>query len=104
MYPSVTQLETRALELERHARHRRARRSATLSPAAPPRYKLAVLTWVGAYAVITPLLALLGPKMASWPLLLRTLVLSVTMVVSLTWLIMPRLTRLFRGWLTANPT
>jgi uncharacterized protein len=71
-------------------------------PAAPPRYKLAVLTWAGAYGVITLVLALLGPAIASWPLVLRTLVLSVTMVVTLTWVIMPRLTRLFGGWLHAR--
>jgi antibiotic biosynthesis monooxygenase (ABM) superfamily enzyme len=52
--------------------------------------------------VITLLLALLGPAIASWPLVLRTLVVSVTMVVALTWLIMPRLTRLFGGWLHAH--
>jgi uncharacterized protein len=71
-------------------------------PAAPPRYKLAVLTWAGAYGVITLVLALLGPAIASWPLMLRTLVLNVTMVVTLTWVIMPRLTRLFGGWLYAQ--
>jgi uncharacterized protein len=72
-------------------------------PAGPPRYKLAVLTWAAAYGVITVLLALLGPAIASWPLVLRTLVLSVTMVMALTWVIMPRLTRLFAGWLHAQP-
>lgn len=94
MYPHVRQLETR----RRTYRPASARRH----PAGPPRYKLALLTWAGAYAVITLLLALLGPAIASWPLVLRTLVLSVTMVVSLTWLIMPRLTRLFGGWLHAR--
>jgi uncharacterized protein len=91
MYPHVRQLET----------PRRTYRSASENrrhSAGPPRYKLALLTWAGAYTVITLLLALLGPAIASWPLVLRTLVLSVTMVVALTWLIMPRLTRLFGGW------
>ena len=71
-------------------------------PAGPPRYKLAILTWAGAYTIITLLLSLLGPAIASWPLALRTLLLSVTMVVGLTWVIMPRLTRLFGGWLQAQ--
>jgi antibiotic biosynthesis monooxygenase (ABM) superfamily enzyme len=94
MYPPVRQLDAR----------RRAYPSADqkVVPAGPPRYKLAVLTWAGAYAVITVLLALLGPAIASWPLVLRTLVLSVTMVAALTWVIMPRLTRLFGGWLHAR--
>jgi len=67
----------------------------------PPRYKLALLTWAGAYSLITLILMLLGPVMATWPLALRTLVLSVTMVAALTWFVMPRLTRVFRPWLTS---
>jgi antibiotic biosynthesis monooxygenase (ABM) superfamily enzyme len=66
---------------------------------APPRYKLALLTWAGAYAVITTILAMLGPLMATWPLMLKTLLLSVLMVLTLTWIVIPSLTRLFRGWL-----
>jgi antibiotic biosynthesis monooxygenase (ABM) superfamily enzyme len=70
-------------------------------PAAPPRYKLAVLSWAGAYALITLILWLLGPAMAGWPLMLRTLLISVLMAGALTWVVLPALTRLFRGWLLA---
>jgi len=70
-------------------------------PAAPPRYKLALLTWAGAYEVITLILDLLGPTMAGWPLVLRTLLISVLMVNALTWIVLPALTRLFRAWLLA---
>jgi antibiotic biosynthesis monooxygenase (ABM) superfamily enzyme len=66
----------------------------------PPRYKLALLSWVGAYAVITTILALLGPAMARWPLMLRTLLLSVLMVLAMTWVVVPSLTRLLRDWLS----
>lgn len=66
---------------------------------APPRYKLALLTWVGAYAVITLILAALGPAMAAWPLPLRTLLLSALMAPAMTWLVIPFLTRVFSGWL-----
>jgi antibiotic biosynthesis monooxygenase (ABM) superfamily enzyme len=72
---------------------------AAARPAGPPRYKLALLTWAAAYPVITVILALLGPEMAEWPLGLRTLVLSLLMVATLTWLLMPGLTRLLRRWL-----
>jgi hypothetical protein len=68
----------------------------------PPRYKLALLTWAGAYAV-TLLLTVLGPATAAWPLGLRTLVLSALMVVVLTWLVIPAMTRLLRNWLTRDP-
>jgi uncharacterized protein len=100
MYPDntpITQFETRRRQLEASGAGQRAPRAAT--PAAPPRYKLALLTWAAAYALITLTLAVLGPTMAAWPLALRTLLLSAVMVVGLTWLVMPRLTRLFRPWL-----
>jgi antibiotic biosynthesis monooxygenase (ABM) superfamily enzyme len=66
---------------------------------APPRHRLALLTWLGAYPVITAILGLLGPSMVGWPLAVRTLVVSVLMVTMLTWVIMPGLTRLGRSWL-----
>src|SRR5687768_9323437 len=100
MYPHVTQFETRQQELDRELdsmrESARAERHSTRprTPGAFPRHKLALLTWAGAYALITLILALLGPAMAAWPLPLRTFVLSVTMVAGLTCLVMPRLTRL----------
>ena len=69
------------------------------APARPPRYKLAVVSWLGAYPVITLILGALGPVMEGWPLFVRTLVVSGLMVVALTWVVLPLLTRLFRGWL-----
>jgi len=70
-------------------------------PAAPLRYKLALLTWAGAYGAITLIIWLLGPAMAGWPLVLRTLLISVLMVNALTWIVLPALTGLFRAWLLA---
>jgi len=97
MYPDTTplnQFETRRRQLDESRAAQRPARAA-----APPRYKLALLTWAGAYALITAMLAVLGPTMAAWPLPVRTLLLSVVMVGGLTWLVMPRLTRLFGPWL-----
>jgi uncharacterized protein len=65
-------------------------------PAAPPRYKLALVSWTGAYGVITLILWPLGPTMAGWPLVLRTLLISALMVTALTWIVLPAFTRLFR--------
>ena len=64
-----------------------------------PRAKLALLTWAGAYAVILLVLGVGGPAMASWPLALRALVLSGLMVAAMTWVIVPVMKRVFRGWL-----
>ena len=63
------------------------------------RAKLALLTWAGAYAVILLVLAIGGPAMAGWPLAVRALVVSGLMVAAMTWVIVPVVTRLFRGWL-----
>ena len=65
----------------------------------PRRAKLAVLTWAGAYTVVLLVLVIGGPAMAGWPLALRALVLSGLMVAAMTWVIVPVMTRLFRGWL-----
>ena len=102
MYPlrtPIIQFETRDARLAREhvAIHRAA--ASRRKGAGAPRFKLALLTWIAAYTLITTFLALIGPTIAGWPLALRTLVLSVTMVTALTWVIMPRLTRLFRPWL-----
>jgi uncharacterized protein len=67
-----------------------------------PRYKLALLTWVGAYTVITAILAALGPATATWPLPLRTLLISALMAPAMTWLVIPFLTLLFRSWLAST--
>ena len=63
----------------------------------PPRAKLALLTWAGAYVVILAVLAIAGPAMAHWPVPVRALVLSGLMVAAMTWVIVPVITRLFRG-------
>lgn len=76
---------------------------ATAGSRVPPRRKMALLTWPGSWALITLILWALGPVMATWLLVLRTLVLSVLMVVGLTWLVIPYLTRIFAGRLAPTP-
>ena len=70
---------------------------------APPiRHRMALVTWLGAWAVISLILWALQPVMGSWPLLARTFVLSGLMVVTLTWGVLPALSRVFRRWLTGG--
>jgi antibiotic biosynthesis monooxygenase (ABM) superfamily enzyme len=40
--------------------------------------------------------------MQSWPLPLRALLVSVVMVIVLTWLVLPLLTRVFGGWMVRS--
>ena len=65
----------------------------------PPRYKMAVVTWLAVFPLITVILTLFGPLLGLLPMLLRTLVLTAVMVSLMTYVVMPRLTRLFSFWL-----
>lgn len=65
----------------------------------PPRYKIAVVTWLGVFFTISILNRLLVPLLAWLPVLLRTLLVTGLTVALLTYVIMPRLTQLFRKWL-----
>ena len=66
---------------------------------APPRYKMVAVTWLAVYPLITLILLLAGPVLSMLPMLLRTLVLTAVMVTLMTYVIMPRVTRLFSFWL-----
>jgi len=69
------------------------------SNAPPPRWKMALLTWVGVnvavYLVNTALAAMFGQL----PMLAGFLIGNALVVASLTWIFMPALTRIFRTWL-----
>ena len=69
----------------------------------PPRWKMAVVTSVGVYALSLLLAWLIGPWLSRWPLLLRSAVSTVLVVAGLTWVIMPFLTRRLQSWLIAQP-
>jgi len=73
-----------------------------LRPARPPRYKQAVITWLGVYPTLTATLALLGQVMEPWPLPLRTLLVTLLLVPLLVFVVFPLLNRAFQGWLFAG--
>lgn len=69
---------------------------------APKRYKQAILVWVGvmmASLLVNPLVA---PLLQSLPWLLKMAVNVAITVALLSYVIMPRLTRWFKGWLFTN--
>lgn len=70
-------------------------RPSKLGEPAPPRYKMVAVTWLAVYPLITLILVLFGPLLGVLPMLLRTLVLTAVMVTLMTYVIMPRMTRLF---------
>ncbi|ATE59328.1 antibiotic biosynthesis monooxygenase [Thauera sinica] len=69
----------------------------------PPRFRMAVVTWMGIFPVVSFYLWLvsLWPGFFEQPFLPRTAVFTAVIVVTMTWVVMPRLTKLMRGWL--NP-
>ncbi|MFN6568377.1 antibiotic biosynthesis monooxygenase [Dendronalium sp. ChiSLP03b] len=65
----------------------------------PPRYKTALLTWAVVYVLINLLNTFLRPLLSSLPPLIASLIVTIIMVVLLTYVIMPRINRLFSSWL-----
>ncbi|HEY9844978.1 MAG TPA: antibiotic biosynthesis monooxygenase [Candidatus Caenarcaniphilales bacterium] len=65
----------------------------------PPRYKTALLTWAAVFGLINLLNLLLTPLLLSLPAWMGSLLISGIMVVLLTYVVMPRMTRLFSSWL-----
>ena len=65
---------------------------------APPRWKMAVVTWIGVNPAVY-IFSTLAPVLGQVPGLTRLFVVNAFVVASLTWVFMPLLTRLFRPWL-----
>jgi len=76
-------------------------------PAAPPPtpYKMALLTWITIFPLITLVVVALEPLLAELALVPRLAITTAVTVPIMTWLVMPRVTRLLRGWLypTVSP-
>jgi antibiotic biosynthesis monooxygenase (ABM) superfamily enzyme len=68
----------------------------------PPRWKVAVVTWLGICPTVYVLFWLTGDLLQSWTLFARTAVLTFAVVVLMTWVVAPRLTTLFKPWLFAR--
>ena len=74
------------------------------SPAPPPRWKMALVTFAGVYPLTSLLPPLFNRLFAPLHPLLINVATTGLIVLLLTWVIMPQLTRLARGWLHAGPT
>jgi uncharacterized protein len=65
----------------------------------PPRWKMAVATFLGVFPVALILSLTLGPIISGWHFVLRSVVLSACIVALLTWTVMPLITRVLHPWL-----
>lgn len=67
--------------------------------AAPPRWKVAVVTWLGIFPTVLLLFVTVAPLLEHWLLVPRVMVITALVVLLMTWVVAPRLTRLFKPWL-----
>lgn len=65
----------------------------------PPRWKMALLTFVGVYGITLLLTFTLGPWLRAWPLPVAHAVFNLMVVSLLTWAVMPGLSWIARSWL-----
>jgi antibiotic biosynthesis monooxygenase (ABM) superfamily enzyme len=67
----------------------------------PPRNKMAFITWLGIWPTASFFLYFLSPYIESLPYLLRSAIVTGLVVITMTYLLMPRLTKLFKEWLSS---
>jgi uncharacterized protein len=65
----------------------------------PPQYKMALVTWITIFPLITLVVIVLGPLLKGIALVPGLAITTAVTVPIMTWLVMPRVTRLLRGWL-----
>jgi antibiotic biosynthesis monooxygenase (ABM) superfamily enzyme len=65
----------------------------------PPRWKSAILTWIGVSITAFILRQTLTPQISEWHIALGFLTFNAAMVACLTWLVMPTLGKLAHPWL-----
>jgi len=98
----------------RPARERPPRAPATATPAEPapaaaspggppPKWKMAVVTLAAVFPPVLFFNVTLIPRLRDVSVVLRTLVLCIGVTAVVTWIMMPRLMRLFKGWLNPAP-
>ncbi|MEY2890094.1 MAG: hypothetical protein RJA98_2 [Pseudomonadota bacterium] len=76
--------------------------SASAAVAQPPRWKVGLVTWFGICPTVYLVFVLLGPLLQDWSLFARVALITALVVVAMTWLVAPQLTRIFRSWLYAR--
>jgi len=67
----------------------------------PPRWKMAVATFLGVFPVAMVLNLTIGPVLRSWPFVIGNAVFNACVVALLTWIVMPLVTRILHPWLQA---
>src|SRR5437879_6462347 len=69
-----------------------------------PKWKMATATFLGVFPLAMLLNLTLGPVIGPWNFVLRNAVFNASIVVSLTWFVMPLMTRALHKWLHPQAT
>lgn len=75
-------------------------RDGTAAP--PPRWKMAIVTWMGVNLAVYVFSNAIPTVIPGMPMLLSLLLVNAFVVASLTWILMPMLTKIFDGWLRSS--
>ena len=91
--PTIERVQIAETQCCSSADHTPARRE-------PPRYKLAVVSWLALYPTLNVLFLSLEPLgVSALPLLARTLIVSVILVPTMVYLLIPAVQRILAPWL-----
>jgi uncharacterized protein len=64
-----------------------------------PKWKMAVMIWLGIYPIITALIYVIFPLTNGWPIPLRTLAMTLVAVPIMVFLVLPPIQKLLKHWL-----
>ncbi len=67
--------------------------------AMPPRWKMAIATFIGVCPTASALSLTIGPTVRSWPFIVGQIAFNACVVGLLTWFVMPFVTRVLKPWL-----
>jgi len=65
----------------------------------PPKYKMAVVSWLAIFPTVTLIFGLFGEPLSRLPLIPRTIIVTLVVILLMTFVLMPRFTRWFSFWL-----
>ena len=68
----------------------------------PPRWRMTLATWLGIFPTASLFIGVVAPLLAPLPFLVRTAVLTGLIAFTMSYVVMPRLARWLRPWLTAK--
>ncbi|MBW4472736.1 MAG: hypothetical protein KME45_20520 [Stenomitos rutilans HA7619-LM2] len=70
----------------------------------PPRYKMALVTWLAVFPLITVISTVLQAQLSPLSIVIRVMIVAGIAVPTMTYFLMPQMTRLFAWWLYPSPS